>query len=117
MMVFISKDKKLMQSNNILKTEKNLAQYIDHTLLKAVSTSSQIHRLCKEAKTYSFYSVCIPPCYVFEAKQQLKESSVLVGTVIGFPLGYQKTLCKLHEASQAIKDGAQELDMVLSIVA
>ena len=97
--------------------QKLLAQYIDHTLLKPTSTSSQIHNLCKEAQTYSFYSVCIPPCYVSQARQFLKAAtgSALVGTVIGFPLGYQTITCKLYEAHKALQDGAQELDMVLSI--
>ena len=119
------KTKEIMQSNNSSNIKKNLAKYIDHTLLKPTSTASQIHALCEEAKKYSFQSVCIPPCYVAYAHNLLKKSTPspspssapLVGTVIGFPLGYQTTTCKLREAHQAVEDGAQELDMVLSIAA
>ena len=106
-------------STNLKKKQKPLAlaRHIDHTLLKPTSTSSQIKNLCQEARTYSFYSVCVPPRYVAQARHLLQESRSLIGTVIGFPLGYQTTACKLYESHQAIEAGAQELDMVLSIAA
>jgi deoxyribose-phosphate aldolase len=88
---------------------------IDHTLLKAVTTKEQVAKLCAEAKKYQFVSVCIPPDYVSFASEQLSGSGVKVCTVIGFPLGYNKTSVKIFEAKEAIAEGAQELDYVLNI--
>lgn len=93
----------------------NLAKKIDHTLLKADSTEDQIIKLCKEAKEYSFYSVCVNPTWVTEASKQLEGSDVNVCTVIGFPLGATTTDTKVFEAKNAIENGATELDMVINI--
>lgn len=93
----------------------NLAPYLDHTLLKPDCTADQIRRLCQEARAHGFASVCVPPCYVALAAQELAGSAVAVGTVIGFPLGYQDTRVKFREAEIAIEAGATELDMVLNI--
>jgi deoxyribose-phosphate aldolase len=93
----------------------NIAQYIDHTLLKPDATSAQITKLCEEAKQFSFASVCINPCYVSQCAELLRESSVKVCTVIGFPLGANRTVTKVFEAEQAIRDGATELDMVINV--
>ncbi len=92
-----------------------LASLIDHTLLKPEATKQQIEQLCEEAKKYRFASVCINPCYVTLCAQLLKESSVKVCTVIGFPLGATSTATKVFEAEQALRDGAHELDMVINI--
>lgn len=93
----------------------NIAKKIDHTLLKADSTEDQIIKLCKEAKEYSFYSVCVNPTWVKEASKQLEGSEVKVCTVIGFPLGATTTETKVFEAKNAMENGATELDMVINI--
>ncbi|WP_375415761.1 deoxyribose-phosphate aldolase [uncultured Hymenobacter sp.] len=92
-----------------------LAPYLDHTLLRPDCTADQIRQLCQEAKAHGFAGVCVPPCYVALAAQELAGTAVAVGTVIGFPLGYQDTRTKFREAEHAIEAGATELDMVLNI--
>lgn len=90
------------------------AKLIDHTLLKPIATKSDISRLCQEARQYHFCSVCVNPFWVSFAKEQLKGSDVKVCTVIGFPLGANTTAVKAFETAQAIKDGADEIDMVIN---
>ena len=92
-----------------------LSKYIDHTLLKPEATKDQIIQLCNEAKEYDFASVCVNPCYVSLCKELLNGSDVKVCTVIGFPLGATSSKAKAFEAKQAIKDGADEVDMVINI--
>lgn len=92
-----------------------LSKYIDHTLLKADASNDQIIKLCKEAIEYDFMSVCINPSFIELAKQQLKNSDVLICTVIGFPLGQMTTESKVFETADAVKKGAQEVDMVINI--
>lgn len=94
---------------------KHLSSYIDHTLLKATATKSAIIQLCNEAKQYQFHAVCVNSCYVTLAKNQLKNSEVSVCCVVGFPLGAMSTQAKVAETKQALKDGADEIDMVLNI--
>jgi len=89
--------------------------YIDHTLLGATAKISDIKKLCDEAKQYSFKAVCVNPCYVRLAKEQLKGSNVLVATVVGFPLGANTFEMKKAEALAAIKNGADEIDMVVNV--
>ena len=96
-------------------TKQELAQYIDHTLLKPNATEDDIKKLCKEAKEYGFYSVCVNPRYVSKAKKLLKNSPVKVACVIGFPLGENLPEIKQLEAMLAKNDGADELDVVASI--
>ena len=91
------------------------SKYIDHTLLKAYAKEQDIYYLCNEAKEYNFKSVCVNPCFVKYAKEQLEGSSVLVCTVIGFPLGANTTKTKVFEAVDAINNGADEIDMVINI--
>lgn len=93
----------------------NYEKYIDHTLLKPDATVDDIYRLCLEAKEHHFMSVCVNPCYVPFAKTYLEGSDVKVCTVIGFPLGNNLTRTKVDEALQAIKEGADELDMVINV--
>lgn len=93
----------------------NLAKVIDHTLLKPVATRAQIEKLCAEARQYGFASVCVNPCWVPLCAELLKNSGVAVCTVIGFPLGATTTEAKAFEASDALQNGAGELDMVLNI--
>ncbi len=92
-----------------------LAGYIDHTLLKADATEDDISRLCAEAREYGFKSVCVTPSFVSTAREALKGTGVRVCTVIGFPLGASTTPVKVYEASDAIKKGADEIDMVMNI--
>lgn len=92
-----------------------LNRYIDHTILKADASESEILKVCEEAKKYSFFSVCINPCWVTLAARELRGTEVKVCTVIGFPLGANSTETKMREASLAIRHGAQELDMVINI--
>lgn len=93
----------------------DLNTYIDHTLLKPVATERQIIALCDEARAYNFYSVCVNSYYVPIAKQALSGSKVKICTVVGFPLGATSTEAKVFEAKQAVKDGADEIDMVMNI--
>ncbi|HLF20679.1 MAG TPA: deoxyribose-phosphate aldolase [Bacteroidota bacterium] len=88
---------------------------IDHTLLKPEATRQQIEELCAEAKQYSFASVCINPSYVKLCADLLRDTSVKVCTVIGFPLGATSTEAKTFETERAIKDGAREVDMVMNV--
>ena len=88
---------------------------IDHTLLKQDATPEQIIKLCEEAKQFDFMSVCVNPAYVPLAAQCLEGSSVKVCTVIGFPLGMNLTRTKVEEAELAIKEGADEIDMVINV--
>lgn len=90
-------------------------KYIDHTLLKAFATKEDILNLCNEAKEFNFKSVCVNPDFVSYAKELLKNSDVLVCTVIGFPLGANTTKVKVFEAYDAINNGADEIDMVINI--
>ena len=92
-----------------------LALYIDHTLLSANASESKIDQLCKEAYQYRFASVCVNSCWTDRCYQHLKGSPVNVCTVVGFPLGAMKSESKAFEASQAISDGAKEIDMVINV--
>lgn len=89
--------------------------YIDHTNLKAYATLEDIKKLCDEAIHYHFAAVCVNPSYVSTVKEILKNSTVLVTTVIGFPLGASTLSTKEYEAIDAINNGADEIDMVINI--
>lgn len=93
----------------------DLAQRIDHTLLKPTLTRSDLETLCQEAAEYRFKTVCIPPSWVEFAAHLLRGSPVGVITVVGFPLGYSTTASKAAEARAAISQGACEIDMVLNL--
>ena len=93
----------------------NLAKYIDHTLLKPQASQAEIKNLCEQAREYGFFSVCVNPYWVPFCKEQLKGSDVKVCTVIGFPLGANTTEVKVLEAKDALKNGADELDMVVNL--
>lgn len=90
-------------------------QLIDHTYLKAFGTKKEIDVLLAEAKEYQFKSVCINPTFVAYANEVLEDSGVLVCTVIGFPLGANTMETKVFETLNAIKNGADEIDMVINI--
>lgn len=96
-------------------TKASIARTIDHTLLKAIATEQQVHELCVEAKANGFASVCVNPAWVPLCARELASSQVLVCTVIGFPLGANSTETKAFEAALAVKQGADEVDMVINI--
>lgn len=93
----------------------NINKLIDHTALKPNTNKESILKLIAEAKTYDFASVCVNPCWVALAHQELKNTDVKVCTVIGFPLGTNTTEVKVFETKDAIEKGAQEIDMVINI--
>ncbi|HJG03419.1 MAG TPA: deoxyribose-phosphate aldolase [Megamonas funiformis] len=93
----------------------NINKLIDHTALKPNTTKESILKLITEAKTYDFASICVNPCWIELAHQELKNTDVKVCTVIGFPLGANTTEVKVFEAKDAIEKGAQEIDMVINI--
>ena len=94
---------------------KDIAKYIDHTLLRPDATFDQVTKLCQEAREFGFASVCVNPCYVRHCAGLLRGSSVKVCTVIGFPLGANCTETKALEARRAIREGATEVDMVINV--
>ena len=93
----------------------SIAALIDHTLLKPDATATDIRQLCAEARKYGFAAVCVNPCWVKLAWQELTGSEVSVCTVVGFPLGANATETKVFETILAIEHGAREIDMVLNI--
>lgn len=95
----------------------NLASKIDHTLLKADASEREVKKICAEAKEYGFAAVCIPPYFVRKCKLWLSDTNVKTATVVGFPLGYAHTPAKVEEARRAIDEGADEIDMVINIIA
>ncbi len=95
----------------------NLAAHIDHTILKPDTTEAEVKKLCDEAIKHGFAAVCVPPYFVRKCRQWLKESEVKIATVVGFPMGYAHTPAKVEEARRAIDEGANEIDMVINIIA
>lgn len=96
---------------------KQLHRYLEHTLLKADMDYQSVEELVSQAKEFQFRGVCIPPFWVKKVKRDLLEEDIQVVTVIGFPLGNTSTEAKVAESKQAIKDGADELDVVWSLTA
>ena len=94
---------------------KNLARYIDHTLLKPEAPLKDIEKLCAEARAYNFYAVCVNGSWVTQARHFLDGSDVKVATVVGFPLGATDSDTKRFETEAAIDNGAQEIDVVINI--
>ena len=93
---------------------KDLFPLVDHTLLTQQATWDDIKQICDDAVHYGTASVCIPPCYVKQAKEYVKDR-MQVCTVIGFPNGYNSTAVKEFETKDAIANGADEIDMVINI--
>lgn len=93
---------------------KEILGHVDHTQLSQTADWASIKSLCDEAIYYGTASVCIPPCYVKQAKEYVKDR-MKVCTVIGFPNGYHTTAVKVFETEQAVRDGADEIDMVIRI--
>jgi deoxyribose-phosphate aldolase len=98
-----------------LRSWQSVAGIIDHTLLKSDATAEQIARLCEEAAGYNFAAVCVNPWWIGLAVSALKGTPVKVAATIGFPLGAHHTTVKRFEAAEAVRLGAQELDMVMNI--
>jgi len=94
---------------------RDLARYLDHTLLKPEASAADIDKLCSEAVEYGFAAVCVNPTWVKRAANNVRGSSVKVASVVGFPLGASSTEIKAMEARRAIRDGAREIDMVINI--
>lgn len=95
-------------------TNQEVLKKVDHTLLKQTATQEQIMQLCDEAVAYSVASVCIPPSFVSAVKQRYGDK-LSVCTVVGFPNGYNTTETKVFETTDAIKNGADEIDMVINV--
>ncbi|WP_026888891.1 deoxyribose-phosphate aldolase [Clostridium beijerinckii] len=93
----------------------NSAKYIDHTILKPEATVEDVKRLCREAKEYNFASVCVNGCYSKLVSSELAGSEVKTCVVVGFPLGAMTKEAKAFETSQAIENGASEIDMVINV--
>ncbi|MBU7013393.1 MAG: deoxyribose-phosphate aldolase [Theionarchaea archaeon] len=96
-------------------SKKDLAKVIDHTLLASTATQEQITVLCEEGKEHGFASVCVNSCWVSLCKSLLENCEVKVCSVVGFPLGAMATPAKAYEAERAVKDGADEIDMVMNV--
>lgn len=95
----------------------NLNKHIEHTLLKQDARLEDLKKLFEEAKEHHFLGVCINPAYVKLAKENLKDSDVKVVTVVGFPLGANRSDVKAFETAKAVEDGADEIDMVINVSA
>ncbi len=93
----------------------NPENYIEHTNLKPTITHKDIDKLVDEAKQYNFHGICIPPFWVKKAKRDLEGTNIQLVTVVGFPLGYNMTETKEKETELAIRDGADEIDLVWSL--
>lgn len=93
----------------------DINKYIEHTLLKQDAQKNELLKLFTEAKEHAFFGVCVNPCFVKMAKENLKDSDVNIVTVIGFPLGANCSEVKAFETQKAINDGADEIDMVLNV--
>ncbi len=93
----------------------NLAKLIDHTILKPIASKEDVAKICQEAREYGFCSVCVNPYWVSYAKELLQGTDVKVCTVIGFPLGANTSAVKAYETQDALKNGAEEIDMVINL--
>jgi len=102
-------------SDKLTKIDPAIAAMIDHTILKPEATRDDVIKICREARQYGFASVCVNPYWVPLVKRELAGSSVLVCTVVGFPLGATSTEAKVCETENAIRQGAQEIDMVINV--
>ena len=95
-------------------TNEEMLCHVDHTQLKPFAIWEDIEKLCEEAITYQTASVCVPPAYIKRIADKYKDK-INICTVVGFPLGYSVTAAKVTEVREALKDGANEIDMVVNI--
>lgn len=93
----------------------NIAKYIDHTILKPEATAEDVKKLCSEAREYNFASVCVNGCYAKLVSTELTGTDVKTCVVVGFPLGAMTKEAKAFETTQAIENGASEIDMVINV--
>jgi len=103
------------QGVRYMRDNARIAEFIDHTLLKAETTAAEIDQLCAEAVEHEFAAVCVNPVWVPRCAERLKGSGVALATVVGFPLGANQSETKAYEAALAIRQGATEIDMVAAI--
>jgi len=102
-------------SERLTKIDPAIASLIDHTILKPEATRADLVKVCREARQYNFASVCVNPYWVPLVRSELAGSPVKICTVVGFPLGATSTEAKVAETAVAVRDGAQEIDMVINI--
>ena len=96
-------------------TAAQMADYIDHTVLKPEAGFAALEKLCREAAENSFKAVCVNSALIYQAAQNLKGTRVEICSVVGFPLGAMETRAKAFEAENAVQDGATEIDMVINL--
>lgn len=106
---------RISYSGNGADVPRDLARFIDHTLLRPDATAAEVDRLCEEARTFGFAAVCVNPTWVRRCAENLRGSNVRVASVVGFPFGAGTTEVKAMEARRAIRDGAREIDMVINV--
>jgi deoxyribose-phosphate aldolase len=106
---------RISASDRLTKVDPAIAALIDHTILRADATRADVVKVCREARQYSFASVCVNPYWVPLVRQELAGSPVKVCTVVGFPLGATSTEAKVAETQTAVREGAREIDMVINI--
>ncbi len=99
------------------KNNMQLSRYIDHTILKPTTIIGDVEKLCNEAIEYGFAAVCVPPPFIKKAKELTSNTNVKTATVIGFPFGYSAVEAKIAEVLLAMVDGADELDIVINLIA
>jgi len=102
-------------SERLTRIDAAVAALIDHTILKPEATRGDVLKVCREARQYSFASVCVNPYWVPLVRAELAGSKVAVCTVVGFPLGATSTEAKVAETAAALRAGAQEIDMVINV--
>ena len=106
---------RISASERLTRIDPATASLIDHTILKPEATRAEVVKVCREAKQYSFASVCVNPYWVPLARAELAGTLVKVCTVVGFPLGATSTEAKVAETAAALRAGAQEIDMVINV--
>jgi len=106
---------RISYSGNGADVPRDLARFIDHTLLRPDATADDIDTLCDEARTFGFAAVCVNPTWVRRCAERLRGSDVKVASVVGFPFGATTTEVKAMETRRAIRDGAREIDMVINV--
>jgi deoxyribose-phosphate aldolase len=113
--IFSAGAERVSASERLTKIDPAIAGVIDHTILKPEATRAEVLKVCQEARQYGFASVCVNPYWVPMVRDELAGSSVKVCTVVGFPLGATSTAAKVAEAEAALRDGAEEIDMVINV--
>lgn len=103
------------EDKTVCEDKTNIAQHVDYTVLTAFTTSEGVHDLCEKAKKYHTKSVCVNPCRVAQCKKELEGTDIRIASVVAFPLGATTSAAKAFEAAEAMKAGANEIDMVIDI--